>query len=103
MSRRRNLFNRVFGILLAIFCTTGYAANIPRGADGKPDLNGTWQVMNRANYDLQIHAAKAAMALRDGPFGPVPANREPRQPCVQRLAPSARGHLRCAAFLRTNA
>ena len=73
MSRRRNLFNRVFSILLAIFCTTGYAANIPRGADGKPDLNGTWQVMNRANYDLQIHAARAAMALRDGPFGPVPA------------------------------
>jgi hypothetical protein len=73
MSRRRNLFNRVFSILLAIFCATGYAANIPRGADGKPDLNGTWQVMNRANYDLQIHAARAAMALRDGPFGPVPA------------------------------
>ena len=73
MSRSRNLSNRVFSILLAFFCTTGYAANIPRGADGKPDLNGTWQVMNRANYDLQIHAARAAMALRDGPFGPVPA------------------------------
>lgn len=73
MSRRRNLFNRVFSILLVILCTTGYAANIPRGADAKPDLNGTWQVMNRANYDLQIHAARAAMALRDGPFGPVPA------------------------------
>ncbi len=73
MSRRRNLFNRVFSILLVILCTTGYAASIPRGADAKPDLNGTWQVMNRANYDLQIHAARAAMALRDGPFGPVPA------------------------------
>ncbi len=45
----------------------------PRGADGKPDLNGIWQALNEANYDLEGHMARPAMALRPGPYGPVPA------------------------------
>ncbi|MGE4653379.1 MAG: hypothetical protein AAEJ53_21030 [Myxococcota bacterium] len=44
----------------------------PREA-GKPDLNGTWQAFNRANFDLEHHPARAAMALREGPHGPLPA------------------------------
>ncbi len=73
MSRERSLHSNALILLFVSISATGYAADFPRGADGKPDLNGTWQVMNRANYDLQIHAARPAMALRDGPFGPVPA------------------------------
>jgi hypothetical protein len=45
----------------------------PRGPGGKPDLNGTWQVMSRANDGLETHAASKARALREGPEGPVPA------------------------------
>ncbi len=45
----------------------------PRTPDGKPDLNGIWQALSEANYDLEGHMAKPAMALRPGPFGPVPA------------------------------
>ena len=46
----------------------------PRGPDGKhPDLNGVWQVMNSANWDIEPHAARAALQLRPGPFVPVPA------------------------------
>lgn len=45
----------------------------PRGPDGKPDLNGVWQVMTPANYDIEPHAARAALAFRPGPFGPLPA------------------------------
>ncbi len=45
----------------------------PRAAGGKPDLNGIWQTVNEANYDLEGHSARAAMALRPGPLGPVPA------------------------------
>lgn len=38
-----------------------------------PDLNGVWQVMNTANWDIEPHIARAALAFRPGPFGPVPA------------------------------
>jgi hypothetical protein len=49
------------------------AYRAPRSADGKPDLNGIWQALNTANYDIQMHTARPAMAVRPGPFGPVPA------------------------------
>ena len=45
----------------------------PRTASGKPDLNGIWQALNEANYDIQAHMARPAMALRAGPYGPLPA------------------------------
>jgi hypothetical protein len=47
----------------------------PRGPDGRPDLNGIWQALNEANYDLEAHVARPALALRPGPYGPVPATR----------------------------
>ena len=49
----------------------GYKA--PRAADGHPDLNGIWQAVNTANYDIEPHVAKHALALRPGPYGPLPA------------------------------
>jgi hypothetical protein len=49
------------------------AYRAPRLADGKPDLNGLWQALNEANYDLEAHMARPAMALRAGPYGSVPA------------------------------
>jgi len=33
------------------------AYRAPRTADGKPNLNGIWQALNTANWDLQAHAA----------------------------------------------
>ena len=47
-------------------------AGIPR-LNGKPDLNGLWQAVNSANWDIQAHSAKAALAMRPGPVVPVPA------------------------------
>ena len=45
----------------------------PRLTNGKPDLNGIWQALNEANYDVEAHVAQPAMALRPGPYGSVPA------------------------------
>src|ERR1700692_1943345 len=50
----------------------GQAYRAPRGPGGKPDLNGIWQALNEANYDIEAHVARPAMALRPGPYGPVP-------------------------------
>src|SRR5262249_2293168 len=44
----------------------------PRLADGHPDLNGVWQALNEANYDIEAHNARPALAVRPGPYGPVP-------------------------------
>jgi len=35
----------------------------PRTADNVPDLNGVWQALNTANYDIQAHAARPALAI----------------------------------------
>lgn len=46
----------------------------PRGPDGKhPDLNGIWQAMNEAHWDVERHMARAGIQLREGPMGPLPA------------------------------
>jgi hypothetical protein len=37
------------------------AKALPRTADGKPNLQGIWQVRNRASYDLEDHVARNGM------------------------------------------
>src|ERR1700728_1991394 len=50
--------------MLALLSLTGglavaesSAGALPRPADGKPNLNGIWQAVNTANWNLQSHAA----------------------------------------------
>lgn len=47
-------------------------SDITRTADGRPDLNGIWQALNSAHYDLEAHPARAAMATT-----PAPPRNEP--------------------------
>jgi hypothetical protein len=68
---RNRLESLVAVTALAIFSLSVKPANgqtpaykAPRTADGKPNLNGIWQAMNTANWDIQGHTAAA---------GPVPA------------------------------
>ena len=58
-------------LALPAFGQTGYQP--PRLANGKPDLNGIWQALNTANYDIEMHLARPALATQPGPHGPVPA------------------------------
>jgi len=46
---------------------------ILRTADGKPDLNGIWQAMGAAHWDLQDHQARSGPVLELGAIAAVPA------------------------------
>lgn len=48
-------------------------AGFLRTPTGVPDLNGIWQAMSSAHFDLEPHPARAALAFRPGPVVPVPA------------------------------
>ncbi len=69
-------------VLAVLFCLASCASApggggqyvAPRGPGGvHPDLNGIWQALGEAHYDLERHMARASMALREGPRGPVPS------------------------------
>ena len=48
------------------------AYRAPRAGDGKPNLNGIWQAMNEANWDLEPHAAYQGSVLALGAQFSVP-------------------------------
>jgi hypothetical protein len=68
----RTRFNRVGGaaaaavvaglLALTAMQTAGQATRTARNADGKPNLNGIWQVTNTANWDLLAHTTRPAVA-----------------------------------------
>ena len=64
-------------LALCLFAAMGVQANdykAPRGPDGvHPDLNGVWQALVSANYDIEMHTARHSMQEREGPYGPLPA------------------------------
>ena len=63
------------GLLLLLVACAGITAEYtaPRGPGGEhPDLNGVWQAVNTANYDVERHMARHSLQLREGPHGPLP-------------------------------
>jgi hypothetical protein len=66
---------RTLGIAMAMaamaLAQTGYRAR--RGPDGKPDLNGIWQALGTAHWNLEPHGARAAAVVAMGAVGAVPA------------------------------
>ena len=54
----------------AISQTPNYEA--PRLADGRPDLNGIWQSLNEANWNIEAHAASEAVRPEFGAQFAVP-------------------------------
>ena len=65
---------RLMWFLAGICCVAAHAQyNAPRTSDGKPNLNGIWQALNTANFDIQAHTAEAAHIVAEGARGAVPA------------------------------
>ena len=46
---------------LAASAASGQASAVPRTSDGKPNLQGIWQVLNTAAWDIQDHAARVGV------------------------------------------
>jgi hypothetical protein len=51
----------------------GTAYRAPRGPDGHPNLNGIWQALNTADWDLQDHASQASLIVATGALLAEPA------------------------------
>ena len=45
----------------------------PRTADDKPDLNGIWQALGTAHWDIEGHAARPGPIIALGALGAIPA------------------------------
>ncbi len=70
--------SRVFGILLFVVIAASAAGQSQsykghRLANGKPDLNGIWQAMNTANWDIQPHSAGPGRVVALGAEDAEPA------------------------------
>jgi hypothetical protein len=61
-------------LLAAVTTTAGQAPayRAPRAADGRPNLNGIWQAMNSANWDIEAHAAGPSLVRELGAIAAVP-------------------------------
>ena len=66
----------VLVVALVVDRSSGQGTRTARTADGKPNLNGIWQVMNSANWDLLAHSVRPAVAqpgvYRDHPVLAAP-------------------------------
>lgn len=61
------------GAVSPLSAALGQQPLFPRLPSGKPDLNGIWQALGNAHWDIEPHAARPALAMQPGPVVPVPA------------------------------
>ncbi len=66
------LFAIIFGAIAIPVAGQAPASRMSPGADGKPNLNGIWQALNTANWDLQDHSAQAGSVSALGAIGAIP-------------------------------
>ena len=78
----RNRFRRSIVVAIAAVAVLSLAVRpaggqartykAPRAADGKPNLNGMWQALNEAYWDIEAHAAGPGLVLELGASDAVP-------------------------------
>ena len=74
----RHILQATIGITISAFLLTAPVAGqteLPRTTDGKPDLNGIWQAIGTAHWDLEDHSARAGAMVALGAVGAVPAGK----------------------------
>lgn len=64
---------RTAALLLLVVAAQAQAYRAPRSADGHADLNGIWQALNTANWDLEDHSPAPGTMWETGAIGAVPA------------------------------
>ena len=75
-ARCANAATALVAVLLSgLIAPASYAQSYkaPRTPDGKPNINGIWQTLNSANWDLQEHAAGPGVVVALGAVGAAPA------------------------------
>ena len=79
MRNRLNLRDTMTGAtavvaFVVLFLTAASAQNYraPRTADNSPDLNGIWQALGSAHFDVEGHAADFSPSLEMGALGAIP-------------------------------
>jgi hypothetical protein len=77
--RKRSRFVCVLAALMLPFLwgamptvSNAQTSSLPRSPDGHPNLNGIWQTLNTANWDIQEHAARPGSVVALGAIGAVP-------------------------------
>jgi hypothetical protein len=68
-----NLTAAIALLWLAVSSIQAQAYRAPRATDGHADLNGVWEALNTANWDLQDHSPQAAPMWETGAIGAEPA------------------------------
>jgi len=68
------VFGPLLGLSLVPALVLAQSADLPRTPTGQPDMNGLWQALGNAHWDIEPHAARPALEMQPGPVVPVPAN-----------------------------
>jgi hypothetical protein len=68
-----NVFAKQIYLIIAasalVLSSAAAQEKIPRTADGKPDINGIWQAMGSAHWNLEPHNAQASPVVAMGALG----------------------------------
>src|SRR5690348_1389285 len=71
----RRLFLALATLIATSTCAAASAADLPKVA-GKPNLNGIWEAMNTANWNIEAHSAqKVASQWQLGALFAIPGGK----------------------------